>query len=1085
MVLRRSTCEGPNSLHVAAGWALLAGVVWLLLPVSAHAQTKGIPSETYRYAFSLYYDGNYKDALNRFQDEWRSANKFGQARWIDSICYHTMIGECNYQMGLLPQALENYTAAIHLFLTYSNWMTRVQFRPIQAAAAGPQAPWGVSTRGSRMGHYPQRTTMILGRVDTTLQSKGIVETPSGYPVEVQEIVRCTVLAIRRRAELLGPLSRYDALNKTLLTAVSQPIGPRNHWAQVYTDMELAVALMANGKDGEAVPVLTRSTVAGGEYDHPLTSTALLLLGQIALRQGNNAVAAKAFFEATIAAFRSEDLGSLGVIEEAFHGASAAHLAANKKGMYPPLGPAAQWAQVKKWRELHATLLLAAAEGALAAGQTAQANTMLDEAQATMARRTMANGRIGAAWNYLRAVSFFQQRKIDAGDQALGAAMNYLRTGSHWLFHIAQVDAAFASSLLTSRSALDLYEEVLRDPQPADWAFAPAESLAVLSTPHGEAYERWFLAALQRADREAAVDTALEISDRARRHRFFSTLALGGRLQALRWVLEAPAEALDKKTLAQRLDLLADFPAYQALQQQVRQTQTQLAKLPLAPQDADAARQQSALFAELGKLSVQQEAILREMAVRRQPADLVFPPVRPTEAIQKVLPKGTAVWAFFWAGNRLHAFLLNREKSVFWVVKNVPTLDKRIVSLLQSMGNYDANRELTLKELADTQWRGSARQVLELLLEGSQADFTKRFPELVIVPDGSLWYVPFEALQVNADNRLQPLIARFHLRYAPTVSLAVSDGRVRRNLPKTAVALGRLYPRDSDAAAAAGAKEIANVAPEAAVFSRPPLPAASFLLKTQIGQLIVLDDLMASDRGPYGWAPIQVERGKPGNTLNDWLTLPWGGPDVVVLPGFHTAAENAMRRVPRGAAGADVFLSVCGLMSSGARTLFLSRWRTGGQSSVDLTREFVQELPHVAPSDAWQRAVIVVAENRLNLDAEPRIKKTAGDEAPKGNHPFFWASCMLVDPGSPLSASDLEAMKQPPKPKDAEPKEAKKPGEKAAPGKADESNVPARPAGKQPGMEPADDGEPEKASASKSSKKAGVKMSKKPKPPNPA
>ena len=70
------------------------------------------------------------------------------------------------------------------------------------------------------------------------------------------------------------------------------------------------------------------------------------------------------------------------------------------------------------------------------------------------------------------------------------------------------------------------------------------------------------------------------------------------------------------------------------------------------------------------------------------------------------------------------------------------------------------------------------------------------------------------------------------------------------------------------------------------------------------------------------------------------------------------------------------------MASGARTILLSRWRTGGQTSYDLVREFAQELPHTTPADAWQRAVLVVADSRLNLEAEPRVKKETVDEPPK-------------------------------------------------------------------------------------------------------
>ena len=112
------------------------------------------------------------------------------------------------------------------------------------------------------------------------------------------------------------------------------------------------------------------------------------------------------------------------------------------------------------------------------------------------------------------------------------------------------------------------------------------------------------------------------------------------------------------------------------------------------------------------------------------------------------------------------------------------------------------------------------------------------------------------------------------------------------------------------------------------------------------------------------------------------------------------------------AGNEIFLSVCGLMSSGTRTLLLSRWRTGGKTSFDLIREFVQELPHTTPAKAWQRSIFLTVASRIDPEAEPRIKRTPDGEAPRAKHPFFWAGYMLVDSGEPK-------------------KPAEKPGEKAA------------------------------------------------------
>ena len=112
---------------------------------------------------------------------------------------------------------------------------------------------------------------------------------------------------------------------------------------------------------------------------------------------------------------------------------------------------------------------------------------------------------------------------------------------------------------------------------------------------------------------------------------------------------------------------------------------------------------------------------------------------------------------------------------------------------------------------------------------------------------------------------------------------------------------------------------------------------------------------------------------------------------MVLPGYHSACESSLKRADlarrsgrssksdasaRGSLGElqpgdEIFFSLCGLMSTGTRTVLLSRWRSGGQASLDLVKEFTQELPHTTPSDAWQRAVQVVANSPLTIDSEPR------------------------------------------------------------------------------------------------------------------
>ena len=261
-----------------------------------------------------------------------------------------------------------------------------------------------------------------------------------YPVRPQEIIRMTALALRRRATLLGPASRFDPLTNDVLVAMGRTLGPPNHWSEAWTNLEHGLAFAASGKPDQALSYLQRSVLAGGEFDHPLTSLALLELGRLAFGRGQYPMAAKFFEEATYAAVNYPDPG---VLEEAFRYGTLTHLLANGKGLYPPLEPAIQWAKVNRLRQLRASLLLCAAENYAVLGQTARAAAMLDEARATIARRPMAAGWIGARLNYLSAVVAFQQRRTKEGDAALAAAMGYMRHGSLWLFHIGLADQLYA------------------------------------------------------------------------------------------------------------------------------------------------------------------------------------------------------------------------------------------------------------------------------------------------------------------------------------------------------------------------------------------------------------------------------------------------------------------------------------------------------------------------------------------------------------------------------------------------------------------------------------------------------------------
>jgi hypothetical protein len=212
-------------------------------------------------------------------------------------------------------------------------------------------------------------------------------------------------------------------------------------------------------------------------------------------------------------------------------------------------------------------------------------------------------------------------------------------------------------------------------------------------------------------------------------------------------------------------------------------------------------------------------------------------------------------------------------------------------------------------------------------------------------------------------------------------------------------VGQLLPaKGAEEIARAAFDELQRVIPSAVALPAS-LPERSSVYSTLFDRLLVLDDIDTS-AGPLSWRPIKprLKSEATASPLANWLELPWGGPDQVILPGFHTAAEHALSEKEKNPAGMDLFVSTCGLMASGSRTILLSRWRTGGKTSFDLVREFCQELPQSTASQAWQRSVLLCAEAPLAPDREPRLPMGAAAAAANGSHPFFWSGYLLVDTG---------------------------------------------------------------------------------------
>jgi hypothetical protein len=355
-----------------------------------------------------------------------------------------------------------------------------------------------------------------------------------------------------------------------------------------------------------------------------------------------------------------------------------------------------------------------------------------------------------------------------------------------------------------------------------------------------------------------------------------------------------------------------------------------------------------------------------------------------------------VFYYFVTSRNTHAFALAKDKYAYFTMSQPTKVRADVAELLRQMGHHDRNQPVAIEDLKANGWKGAAGRLLGQLTNDAKPSEWSKYRELVIVPDGVLWYLPFEALPAPNEQGTTPLLMQLPIRYAPTLSLTVSDGRNVRPIPRTAIVAGKLLPRSDDAAYRAQLEQLEAAVGDCAVLRKEPGVATSIFAAT-IDRLVVMTDSDDTDKGPLAWSPLALDGGKAGGTVSDWTLLPLAGVDQIVLPGFHTAAENSLKR--GNSTGEEVFTSVCGLMASGCRTILMSRWRVGGQSTFDLMREFLQELPHQSASSAWRRSVQLEFDRYVDSSSEGRLKAPHATDGLKADHPFFWSGYMLIDTGA--------------------------------------------------------------------------------------
>jgi CHAT domain-containing protein len=337
----------------------------------------------------------------------------------------------------------------------------------------------------------------------------------------------------------------------------------------------------------------------------------------------------------------------------------------------------------------------------------------------------------------------------------------------------------------------------------------------------------------------------------------------------------------------------------------------------------------------------------------------YPVPAPLDSLSAgLIAPGQALVAYFWG-----------ERAVYgWRVAGDGVRARRLGGV-DSVGAQVAFLRAALESPTGVDWAGPARRAWRTLLEPLIGD-TPGLAGLLVIPDGPLGHLPFEALMRPAERT--PLGATTTVAYGPSASvlLALAKRDAEAAWPRTLLAVGNPV--------AAG---LPHAESEARAVFRMFEPASADLL---VGRQATRERWLSLEPARYRYLHIaahaEVNDRRPGETR---VLMSGGALDLAAIRALRlradlvtlSACETALGQRVRGE-------GVIGLphafLAAGAHAVIVTLWRIDDRATARFMEEFYDELlGGSAPAVALQSV------RRRWVERQPR------------EHPAFWAPFVLV------------------------------------------------------------------------------------------
>ncbi|WP_404309783.1 CHAT domain-containing protein [Neorhodopirellula lusitana] len=975
------------------------------------------PSQTYFDALQVYRDGDLDNAIRGFEMALRSTRTDVNGKWIDAIPGRVMLAECYWHLGHLPACRVHLDEASRIAVRNRGWLGQLDFSVLSRGGTvhSPKSNLWPEVAAIRRLPLPNKIPFQSGQTLTeqSLAAGGVIETPTIKNIDAIEIMRCLGVMSHRRRVLMGPLSGDDAVAREVIEATKLPAGMNHPVGQSLLHAMRGSEYFSILEDKTVFDRAAKYAIVDGSV-HPLTPM-LLLCGLKAGTAGNDDGNLSAESRGALVSTAQQIANSAAALEQYEFIGEALQVAAGvaDPSQLPRVEQSAALAARTLVRESRLASLhnyLVAADAAISANRVDAANEHLQAAVSLASRRDVRWPRLQAYGAYVAArIAAHSGQPIGVGSS--GAMADSLKAMSDFILNqrdrkrpvvsmpfLYQAERVLSSlgGNVGNQSIKRVLEGYAGDVGISLWRLDPLDAMAAVYFDDSPLHR----ALLNIASMENNGDEVLRQTDRVLAKQFTRHLPLQGRLLQFRTLASSPANTLwapARTVLAEPPELL------KRLRDQTQQSLLPPAAPPLADPADQGANAKPNITVRSQPEAFVSEAVISELALSRMAIPEINPPaIAPTDVA--LIPDGVALLTFAIDSGKIHATCSREGTTRTWVVPAAARMPAMVAKLLQDIG---ASRSRG-KRLPDDQesWRSDALKIRSYLLPDSSGWTEKGLTKIIIVPDGALWYLPFDLLpavgtksnpredQPQVDDKDASLWTdNIDIQLAPTPGFALRSVAASTSADRIALVTSGFFAVRDAALNQSMVDEVMAPADDAILLSPAQVPPTE-RLGLEIGHLIVAapvtpkpSDLMSSQILPADSSAARTGKKTDGNRLMDWVRLPAGSPQSVVLAGLRTAASSN-----KIGDGSELFIPAAALHASGVREVMFSRWPTGGQSAATMLTEVVAELPHTSLAEAARRGVMMLRSSDLAVSREPLLGK-ADEEVTEltGDQPLFWAT----------------------------------------------------------------------------------------------